>query len=144
MLKKQIKTDLDKALKNKDTEKLLVLRNVWALIKNKEIDIKQELSDSETLLIIKKEVKSSTEAREMFKKGGRADLADKNSKEIKILTAYLPEEISDDQLDEKIKLIISQNSQISNLGQLIGLCVRELKEIADSSRIANRVKELSK
>ena len=78
----------------------------------------------------------------MFQKGGREDLAKQNQAEIAILTVYLPKEISDDQLQEHVAKLLQENKQITNQGQLIGLCVNKLKDQADSQRIVQAVKAL--
>ena len=143
MLNQQIKDELDKALKQQDKTKLSVMRNLWAEIKNKEIDLKEQLNDEAIVSLIKKQVKASAEAKEMFSKGGRMDLASANDVEIKILSQYLPQEMSEDELRAKVDSVIKQHTEITNRGQLIGLCIRELKGQADSARIAKLVAELS-
>lgn len=143
MLKQQIKSDLDQALKNQQKEKLAVLRNLWAEIKNEEIEVKRELNNQEILAIINKQVKKSKEAIDLFAKGNRQDLVVQNQAEIVVLQAYLPAQMSQEELLHKVKEIIKQHPEISNQGQLIGLCVRELKNQADSSEIAQMVKSLS-
>lgn len=143
MLNQQIKSDLDQALKNQQKEKLAVLRNLWAEIKNEEIEVKRELNDQEILALIKKQVKRLKEAISLFAKGNRQDLVSQNQAEVLILQAYLPAQISQEELLQKVKELVKQHSDISNQGQLIGLCVRELKNQADSSEIVKIVKSLS-
>src|SRR3989339_598129 len=143
MLNQQIKDELDQALKQQDKTKLSVLRNLWAEIKNKEIDLRKKLTDDEILLIIKKQVKAGNEAKEMFAHGGRNDLVSQNEAEIKILSQYLPAEVSEDELKTKVGAVIAEHPEITNRGQLIGFCIGKLKGLADSSRIAKLVGELS-
>jgi len=138
----QIKQDLDQALKAQNKTKLMVLRQLWSELKNKEIDLQRLLNDQEVVTVIKKQVKILQEASALFQKGGREDLAKQNQAEIAILTVYLPKEISDDQLQEHVAKLLQENKQITNQGQLIGLCVNKLKDQADSQRIVQAVKAL--
>lgn len=138
----QIKQDLDQALKAQNKTKLMVLRQLWSELKNKEIDLQRLLNDQEVVTVIKKQVKILQEASALFQKGGREDLAKQNQAEIAVLTVYLPKEISDDQLQEHVAKLLQENKQITNQGQLIGLCVNKLKDQADSQRIVQAVKAL--
>ena len=138
----QIKQDLDQALRAQNKTKLMVLRQLWSELKNKEIDLQRLLNDQEVVTVIKKQVKILQEASALFQKGGREDLAKQNQAEIAILTVYLPKEISDDQLQEHVAKLLQENKQITNQGQLIGLCVNKLKDQADSQRIVQAVKAL--
>ena len=141
MLINKLEQDLNQALKKGKSEKVTVLRSVRAEIQNAEIDKKKKLNDQEVVKIIRQQLKKSEEAQALFAKGGREDLVEQNKLEQEILKQYLPLEISDDDLNRKVKKIISQHSEITNPGQLIGLCISELKEEADSARVAQAVKK---
>ncbi len=130
------------ALKAKETKKLSVYRNLLAQIKNLEIDKKEQLTDGEIVALIKKQIKNLEEANALFAKGGRNDLVSENQTEISLLKQYLPAEISEGELTEKVRTIVNQNAQETNIGKLIGICIKELKGIADTSRIASTVKKL--
>lgn len=101
MLRQKIQENLIRALKEKDEKTLSILRFLMAQIKNKEIDKKQLLTDEEIVAILKKQVKELSEAKTLFQKGGRADLVSQNEEQIKILSAYLPQEISDEELKQE-------------------------------------------
>lgn len=96
-----LEADLNQALKTQNAEVLGVLRLVMAALKNREIELrvkKQILDDSEVLAILQREIKRRKEAVEMFLKGGRQDLADKDLAEIKVLEKYLPEQMSEEEI----------------------------------------------
>ena len=143
MLNQQIKNDIDKALKQQEKKKLVVLRNLWAELKNREIDLKRELNDQEIIGLINKQVKKLKEAILLFSKGGRQDLVEQNEQEISFLKVYLPPEISAEDLKNKVVAIVKAHPDVTNQGQLIGLCIRELKNQAESSQIAEIVKQIS-
>src|SRR3990167_9681072 len=104
MLRQKLQDDQVIALKSGDKTKLEILRFILAQIKNKEIDKNPpaggELNDEETLVVIKKVTKELKESIEAFEKGGRKDLSDDSKKQLKIVSVYLPAEISDEELKQ--------------------------------------------
>ena len=137
MLRQKIVNDQIQALKEKKQEKLDLLRYILAQIKNKEIDKKAELSDEETLTALRKVAKELNESIEAFKKGSREDLVTASQKQLTIVKTYLPPEITDEELRKLIKEIIDKNQELyqKNAKAIIGVCMRELKNKADPSRI---------
>lgn len=142
MLTNKLRDDLIKALKSQDKIKVTVIRNLMAEVKNREIDLQHELSDSETVALIRKQVKILADAQDMFRKGSREDLVKANQVEIDFLSAYLPAEISEAELTEKVRAVVAKNQAITNDGALIGICIKELKDVAEGNRIAQIVKSL--
>ncbi len=137
MLRKKLQEQQIAALKSQDKERLSVIRMLISEIKNKEIEKKAELDDEEVIAVLKKFSKELKESIEAFTKGGRADLAEKSQKELAVVSSYLPPEISDDELKKEIESLIAANKTIfdSNKKALIGICMKNLKSKADSSRI---------
>ena len=129
-------------MKAGETKKLTILRSLISQIKNAEIDKHADLSDEEVVVVIRKQIKSINEAILLFEKGGRKDLVIENETEIKILSVYVPAEMPDEDLLKKVRNVVEAHPEITNIGQLIGLTVRELKGVAESSRIAELVKKL--
>ncbi len=144
MLTDKIQQDQLAALKTKDESTLNTLRLLSAELKNKQIDLGHELSDEEAMIVIRKQVKQLNDAKDMFEKGGRADLVAENEAQITTLSAYLPTEISDEELRTEVGRIIAQNDalKISSPNALFGVSIKELCEKADPSRITKMVKEL--
>jgi uncharacterized protein YqeY len=142
MIQDKIKQDLIAALKGKRTAEVSVLRGIISQVLNKEIDKKEKLTNEEVVQILRKEIKTLEEANKAFLEGGREDLVDKNLVEINILKTYLPQEVSDKELRQKVKEIIERNSEEQNMGKMIGRVVAELKSVAESGRIAQVVREV--
>lgn len=142
MLRQKLQDDMIAALKAKEEKKLSVLRGLISQIKNVEIDKHADLTDEEVVSVIKKQLKGIAEAKALFEKGGRSDLAAENDVEAKILMAYAPTEMSDEELLQKVQASVAAHAEITNIGQLIGITVRELKGVAESGRIAEIVKKL--
>ena len=143
MLKEKLENDLIEAMKAKDDEKLSVLRMLKSALKNKEIEKKQELEDADVLTLIQSQIKSRRDSVAMYQKGGRDDLAQKEQTEIDLLTLYLPEQMSEDDIRAAVKNAIAQTnaSQISDMGKVMGKVMAELKGKADGSMISTIVKE---
>jgi hypothetical protein len=143
MLKDKIAKDTITALKAGQKDKLAVLRYLSSQIQNAEIEIgKKQLSDETLVKLISNQIKKLKESLELFTKGERQDLIDKTKFEIEVLTTYLPQQLSDTQLEAEIKKIISAN-KTDNLGMLIGIGVKVLSGKADNGRIAGMVKKLT-
>ncbi len=137
MLRQKLQEDQLAALKSGNKEVLEVLRFVIAKVKNQEIEKKSELTDEETVQVLKKVVRELNESKDAAQKGNRQDLIDQNSRQIEILTPYLPAELSDEQLGAEIERLISENQELfeKNKKAIIGLCMKELRTKADGTRI---------
>jgi len=137
MLYEQLQAEQITALKSKDTLKLQTIRGIIAQIKNKEIEKKAPLNDDEVLTVIKKTKKELLESIESFSKGGRADLTEESQKQLDIVNTYLPPEMSDEELQITVKALVASNQDAiaKNPKAIIGICMKELKNKAESSRI---------
>jgi len=145
MIKQKIQDNIIRVLKLREEKTLSLLRYLMSQIQNKEIDKKQELSDDEIFQLIRKLIKNLEEAAKMFEKGGRKDLVSQNKEQIKILFAYLPPELSDEELKKEVKKIIEENSALyqENSKAFIGVCIKALKSKTDSKRIVELFAKLS-
>lgn len=143
MLNNQIDQDIVSAMKSKDEESLSVLRMLKSAIKNKEIEKKAELADEDILSVIQSQIKTRRDSVEMYKTGGREELAQKEEKEILILQKYLPEQMSEDDVRIEVKDAITKTgaSQIQDMGKVMGMVMGKLKGKADGSTISKIVKE---
>lgn len=123
-LKEQIIDDMRLALKSGDKEKLNTIRFLLAQIKNAEIDKGQELNEDELLGVIAREVKKITEAAEEFRQGGNSERAEKELKEAGILKAYLPEPLSEEEIEKLVDEAINKTGASSIKG--MGVVMKEL------------------
>ena len=130
-------------MKAKDQEKLDTLRFLLSKIKNQEIEKKSELNDEEVVNIIRKQVKELNESIDSFQKGGRNDLITTCEAQKKILTEYLPPEISDDELKAELQKLKDANADMlaKNPKAIFGIAMRELKAKADPQRITKAINE---
>jgi uncharacterized protein len=137
MLKQKLQSDQLEALKTKKNVRLTTLRYILSQIKNKEIEKKTEASDDEIMTIIRKAAKELKESIDAFQKGNRPDLVNEYQQQLEVVNAYLPAEISDEELKKAIGNLIEQNQEAyrKNPKTIIGICMRELKNKADPGRI---------
>lgn len=135
--------DLNKALKNGESLKVSVLRLLLSALTYEKIDKQKELSEEEIINVIKYEAKKRRESIELYAKGKREDLVNKEKSELDILLTYLPKEMSEAEVGEKVKSIIAALplEQKQNFGQVMGKVMGELKGKADGGLIAKLVKE---
>ena len=117
----RIQKDLTEAMKGHNELRLSVLRMVKTALKNKEIEKIRALNDSEALQVLQTLVKQRKESVEQFTKGGRKDLADKETKEIAIIEGYLPAAPSDAELNAAIEAAMQETGANSpkQMGQVI-------------------------
>ncbi|HUJ09479.1 MAG TPA: GatB/YqeY domain-containing protein [Verrucomicrobiae bacterium] len=109
MLMEKIAADLKDAMRAKDAVRLSTLRLLKSAIEYYKIDKKQEqLTDADIVAVIKKQVKQRQDSIEGFEKGGRSDLVEKEKAELTILKSYLPEELSQSQVEEIVKATIAE------------------------------------
>jgi hypothetical protein len=101
-LSERLQSDLVEAMKSKETLRVSVLRMTKAALKNKEIELKKPLSPEEENQVLLTLVKQRTESIETFEKGGRADLAEKETAERDLIRVYLPEAVSEAEIDRVV------------------------------------------
>ena len=132
------------AMKSGDKKKVETLRFILAQIQNKEIDKKADLTDEETVSVLRKQIKELQESIDAFRKGNRADLVTESETQLKIVQEYMPSEMSEEQLAAEVKRIIDANSAVAskNPKAIIGVVMRELKGKADPTRIMKIITSL--
>lgn len=142
-MRNQILEDLKTAMKNQDKEKLSVIRMVKGAIQMSELNKKHELNDEEVIDVITKEIKSRKDSINEFKKGGREDLITKTQAEIDILSAYLPKQLTEEELNEIIdKVFVEVNPTSSkDMGKVMKELTPQVKGKADMGLVSKIVKE---
>ena len=128
-LLEQLQEHINQSLREGDRLKLSTLRMLMAAIKQKEIDTRIEITETDILSIIEKQVQQRFEAAEIYEKAGRNELFDKEMAEAEILKTYLPEKLS----EEEVRLIISTiiNETGANTLKDMGTVMTKLKDQAD-------------
>ena len=148
MLQTQIREKIKEAMKTKNEIELSVLRGLLSAFTNelvaKNKKPSDELSDEEALVVIKRQAKQRKDSIEQFKTGGRNDLVEKETKELEILSQYLPEEMSREEI-EKIAKAKKEESGIedkSKMGILMGAIMKETGGKADGAVVKEIVEGL--
>lgn len=125
MLRDDINNALKEAMKAKDERSVSTLRLVNAAIKNADIEARgsgKTLSDADLLSLLQKMIKQRQESRELYEKGGRPELARQEAEEIAIISAYLPQQMSDAEIGAAIEAAIAETGAagIKDMGKVIG------------------------
>ncbi|WP_103641404.1 GatB/YqeY domain-containing protein [Campylobacter concisus] len=139
-IREQILADIKEAMKAKDEFKRDTLRTLNAALKQVEVDQRIEMTDEVVLPLLQKEIKKRADSVELYIKGAREDLAKKEQGEIELIKAYLPAQLSDEELKEKIKKIIERVGK--NLGAVMKMAKDEIGASAEAKRISMITKEL--
>ncbi|GIO27587.1 GatB/YqeY domain-containing protein [Ornithinibacillus bavariensis] len=141
----RLNNDMKQAMKNKDKERLSVIRMVKASIQNESIKLgKSELSEDEDLTILSRELKQRKDSLQEFKSAGRDDLVEKLEMEIKIIQEYMPEQLSDEELKAIVLETIQETGASSKkeMGKVMSQVMPKVKGKADGSKINKLVQEL--
>ncbi|MEK7657873.1 MAG: GatB/YqeY domain-containing protein [Patescibacteria group bacterium] len=148
VLKQTISDDLKNALKSGDSFKVGILRLLLSALHNKEIEKrgkgeKSELSEEEIIEVLMKESKKRKEAIEIYSKGGRQDLAAQEAKESEIIKIYLPEQLSEAEVEKMalkaIEKIGAKNQK--DFGKAMAEAMKELKGKTDASKVSEIIKK---
>lgn len=139
-LYQQINEDLKKAMKAQDAFLLGTLRMVSSSLKYKAIDKKGDLTDEECLKVLASEAKKRKDAIAAFFKGGRAELADKEKKELALIQKYLPKPLSEEELRAIIKKVAKENAGLG-FGPLMGKVMAQVKGKAEGNAVQKILKE---
>ena len=143
-LEEKIRQDLNQALKEKDELKAATLRFCLAENRNFWLQKQKELTDEDVVEVIRRQVKLRKEAIEAYQKGGRSDLAEKEGKELEILSKYLPQQLSPQELEKIIRETITEigASGAGDFGKVMGAVMAKVKGQAEGAMVAAEVKRL--
>ena len=142
MLKGRITEDIKTAMKAGEKDRLKVLRLISAAIKQVEVDERRELDDADVLGILDKMVKQRRDSITQYTDGNRKDLADIEQQEIEIIGDYLPEQLSEDELDELVDEAIATTGAegIRDMGKVMGAIKSKAQGRADMGIVGAKVK----
>ena len=142
-LSERLNDDMKQAMKSQDKFKLSVIRMVRSSVKNQEIDLKRALDDNEVLDILSREVKQRKDSLQEFEKAGRDDLVSDLAAEIEIISAYLPQQLN----EEEIKVIVQQTiqetgaSSKAEMGKVMAALMPKVKGRADGKLVNTIVQQ---
>jgi uncharacterized protein YqeY len=145
-IKQKISDDLKSAMKSGDILRRDTLRMLDSMIKNTEIEKKKKeagLTEEETLEVIARAIKQRKDSSAQYKSGGRADLAEKEEKEIMILSDYMPAQMSEEEVRAEVKKVISETGATdkTEMGKVMGAAMARLKGKTDGNLVKKIVEE---
>ena len=132
-LQDRLQSDLNAARKAQDKSLVLLLGTILADVKNRRIELRREPTDEDVIDVLRKGVKRRRESIEMYDKGGRAELADKERVEVERLEAYLPASLGDDEIRGAVREAIDGGAR--QMGAIMAAVMPRLKGRAEGSRI---------
>jgi uncharacterized protein YqeY len=141
-LKDRIKDDLKQAMRNRDQPRIDSLRMLSAAIQRREVDERITLDDAQTLAVIDKQIKQARESIEQYEKGGRADLVAKERADLAIWQAYLPQPLSETEIDRLIAEAVQATgaASIKDMGKVMGVLKPKLQGRADMAQVGAKVR----
>ncbi len=149
MLREQIKAELVAAMKAKDEAKVSTLRMIGATLKDKDIAARPAgktdgISDDEILSMFQSMIKQRRESVDLYEKGGRADLAEKEKKEIEIISSFLPAQMDDDAVKAAIEAVIKETGAASmkDMGKVMGALRAKYAGQMDFGKASGLIKSL--
>ncbi|ASS91966.1 MAG: GatB/YqeY domain-containing protein [Bacillaceae bacterium] len=144
-LLERLNQDMKQAMKNKEKDRLSVIRMVKASLQNEAIKLgKSELTEEEELTVLSRELKQRKDSLQEFENAGRSDLVEKVKAEIAVITEYMPEQLSEEELIQIIKTTISEVNATSksDMGKVMGAVMPKVKGKADGSLVNKLVQDL--
>lgn len=141
-MRNQILEDLKSAMKAQDKLKLSVIRMVKSSIQMEELNKKRELTDDEVIDVISKQIKTRKDSINEFAKGGRDDLVESTSKEIEILSTYLPEQLTEEEVNNIIDRVFEEVKPESSkdMGKVMKAVTPLVKGKADMGMVSSIIK----
>jgi hypothetical protein len=143
-LKERLADDLKEAMRERDERRRSVLRMTISALHNAEIAAGRELDEGDELAVLGKEAKQRRDSIEEFRKAGRQDIVDKEEAELAILTAYLPQQVSRDEIAEAARQVIQETgaSGARDIGKVMPALMQRFRGRADGKDVNEVVREL--
>ena len=138
-LTERLQADLNAARKGGDKARTLLLGTILADVKNREIELRRDLTDDDVIEVLRRGIKKRRESIEMYGKGGRTDLANKERVEVDALATYLPAAVSDDEVRAAVRAAIAGGAR--NIGAVMGKVMPQFKGRAEGGIISAIAKE---
>ena len=142
-LKKRITDDMKLAMKAKDKQALKAIRMILGAIKQKEVDDRIELDDSQVLAVIQKMVKQRKDSISQFSDAGRTDLVEVEEAELVVINSYMPEQLSDAEVAAAVEKAITDSgaNSMKDMGKLMGMLKGQLDGKTDMGQVSRLIKD---
>jgi uncharacterized protein YqeY len=148
-LVERLTEDLKEAMRNKDNVRLRTIRSLRSALQNKEIEQREDgaetvLSDQDELAVLRKQINQRKDSIEQYRDAGRDDLVEKEQEELAVLDEYMPDPLSDDELEAKLEAIIDEvgAESMADMGPVMGRAMDALRGRVDGNRVQAMVKSL--
>ncbi|MFE3973079.1 MULTISPECIES: GatB/YqeY domain-containing protein [unclassified Peribacillus] len=142
-LLERLNNDMKQAMKNKEKDKLSVIRMLKASIQNEALKQRQDLTDDEELTVLSRELKQRKDSLQEFENAGRSDLVDKVRTELVYVEAYMPKQLSEEEISKIVKQTIEEVNATSkaDMGRVMGALMPKVKGKADGSLVNKLVQQ---
>jgi uncharacterized protein YqeY len=143
-LRERLSEDLKQAMRDRDVDLRDTIRFLLSAVKNAEIDKRQPLTEEEEVAVLRSQAKQRRDAIEQFRAGGRDDLADKEASQLEILERYLPQQMTDEELDAFVRQGITEVGAESpkDMGRVMGLLTKRSNGRVDGTRLSSAVRAM--
>lgn len=145
-LEERIQKDLVSAMKSRQENAVAALRSIKTAIQNEKVSgaYYRELTDADIVGLIQKLIKQRKESMDIYSQAGRDELADKEQKEMSVLMNYVPRQLTEEEVEVKVKEIIAETgaSSMKDMGKVMGLATQRMKGLAEGKTISQIVKNL--
>lgn len=142
-LKDRLSDEMKEAMRSQDKIRLSTIRMLLSAVKNKEIDLREKLTDAEVIETIISQVKQRKDSIEQFSKADRHDLVEKEEAELKILQEFLPRQLTSEEIESVINQAVTESgaSGLKDLGKVMKLLMPKVTGKADGKLISDKVRE---
>lgn len=144
MLKQDIEQQLKEALKSREELRLSTLRFLLSAVKNEEIAKQKEATDEDVITVVQRQIKQRKESIEAYTNGNRPELAEKEKQELEILSKFLPQQMTEDEIKKIVDEVIASlpENEKKNFGKVMGIVMVRVKGKAEGSLVSKVVKEV--
>lgn len=143
-LKDRIRDDMKDAMRSKNQARLESIRMLLAAVQRREVDERITLDDGQVMAVVEKLIRQGRDSIEQFQKGGRQDLVDKENRDIAVWQSYLPEQLSEAEIDRMIAKAISDTGAagMKDMGKVVASLKPGLQGRADMGKVSGKVKAM--
>ena len=142
-IKQRISEDVKTAMRAKDKERLLSLRMILAAFKQKEVDERIELDDTQSVAVLDKMAKQLRDSIDQYQQADRKDLVEKEQFDLEVVTSYLPVALTDKEIDQLINSAIEKSAATSmkDMGKVMGILKPQVQGRTDMGKLSNLIKQ---
>ncbi|MGJ0371928.1 GatB/YqeY domain-containing protein [Aliarcobacter cryaerophilus] len=143
-LKEKLNEDLKQAMRDKEVVKRDSIRAINTMIKQVEVDERRVLDDAEVIKLVQRGIKQREEAISQYRAASRDDLVQKEQEQVDVFMLYLPKQLSNEELENGMKEIVSEvgATSLKDMGKVMGVASKKFAGVADGKRINEMVKKL--